>query len=600
MVSPRKMVRRPNKNASTSGAVAVAGRVGCLRRYSTVVFAVVSTAMMTRQLTMISEFHACDYSTGNSDIHSDIPADDSFADMFALSSLFFGNPKHTNTKRPSKSKPGLLLSSSSSKIDKNDDTASDKEKEHATDDDDATDATDDDDDDDDDDTVPSRAWKPFDLAHHPFPCYPPGRNESSALQSTKPCHEGILFQRPTKVGSTTMTNIVLRLAHNRGAALVTEEVRRRSTNTYNNTTYNNTTYNNTTYNNNDHRNSINDDWKNPPRCQYRSNHGQAIQLEYPQRNKDRSFLFSLVRDPTKRAISEFFHFHVSYSQVEPTTANFLKVLRRPQSNNALIRDLTFNSTVPHQMTMEYRHYDQTKRIAESKTKPNPNNQTKRRRRRRRLLAIAEDQRIIHPPPLDYPKIVMDILENYDFIAVMERMDESLVALKLLLGLTIEEILYVKASRSAGSFSNGPIRDGRPCLYLIPSFLTPGIQDFLYTPGANDRWMEYTKGDRLLHRAANQSLNRTIDDVFGRDRFETELREFQNAQHYANAICTAAPALVLSMCDDHGKSVVTDPNRTTTCYIWGEGCDHKCLNERVPHPLPREILEGRTEFRRIAD
>ena len=39
------------------------------------------------------------------------------------------------------------------------------------------------------------------------------------------------------------------------------------------------------------------------------------------RNRQKSFLWSIVRDPTKRYVSDFFHFQVSRRNVEPTLAN---------------------------------------------------------------------------------------------------------------------------------------------------------------------------------------------------------------------------------------------------------------------------------------
>ena len=201
---------------------------------------------------------------------------------------------------------------------------------------------------------------------------------------------------------------------------------------------------------------------------------------------------------------------------------------------------------------------------------------------------------------------------------MERMDESLVALKLLLNLTVEEILYVKPSRTSGSFSNGPRdkeKDWRPCIYLIPSFLTSGMKTYFYgsnTNNSNDdgndgkkgneHWNEYIKGDLLLYQAVNKSLDRTINELFGRELFEKELKQFELAQQYANTICSGksnttttdgsivgGDDLVVPMCDSTGHDVVNDPNRSTTCYIWSEGCDHKCLNEQIPHPIPKEIF-----------
>ena len=72
------------------------------------------------------------------------------------------------------------------------------------------------------------------------------------------------------------------------------------------------------------------------------------------------------------------------------------------------------------------------------------------------------------------KIIGDILEDYNFIAIMERMDESLVVLQMLLNLTTKEILYTRA-RSGGSFPNS--YPPNPCKYILPTFVSPGINEF---------------------------------------------------------------------------------------------------------------------------
>jgi len=408
-------------------------------------------------------------------------------------------------------------------------------------------------------TIPSRTWK---IYEHPFPCHPPGKEEKNQLMIMEPAHEGILFQRPTKVGSTTMTNIVLRLVHNR--ADVEVQKLKNSTNTTSNR-------------------EINQLWKNPSHCKHRAMHGPSINLEYPIRNRKKSFLFSLVREPAKRAISEFFHFVVTAGQKEPTDKNFVSHVIRQGANNFVIRHLTYTNIHPR-MSAEYEIF------LKSFTEQNQN-QTHAPFLTRPWVEATKPAK----PAVNYTEIVQDILEDYDFIAVTERMDESLVAMKLLLGLSVEDILYAKAARSAGSFSNGAPVATRPCFYIIPSFLTTNMNDFFYTPGKNQQWLEYSRGDALLHKAADASLDRTIDEVFGRERFQHELMEFQNALAYAQAICASEPDLILSLCDEGGNSVRHDPNRKTTCYIWGEGCDHKCLNERVPNPIPRAVLDGTQKF-----
>jgi len=405
-------------------------------------------------------------------------------------------------------------------------------------------------------SIPSRTWK---IHEHPFPCYPRGNTKNQQwLQSTEPCREGILFQRPTKVGSTTMTNIVMRLAFNRGEQAVQKELDNLQANSGTNQTSRQSDYLE------QQTQQILRKWKSTAVCEYRSNHGTSIEYEYSQRNKEKSFLFSLVRDPTQRAISAYFHFVVSYYQETPTDENFQRYLNSITAKHNLIRELTLDPKLDDKMKEEFRRYQK-----QWTQKLHP-----------------------QPPSLNYTKIVDDILQNYDFIAVMERMDESLVALKLLLGLSTEEILYAKISRSAGSFDHGPPE--RPCIYLVPSFLSDGMQNYFYHH--NDRWIAYTQGDALLHRAAMKSLDRTIDEVFGRTYFEKELEEFRNALRYAQELCSSEPDLVLSMCDATGIPVdQATNNRSTTCYIWNDGCDHRCLNEIVPNPMPRAILEGIQTF-----
>jgi hypothetical protein len=66
--------------------------------------------------------------------------------------------------------------------------------------------------------------------------------------------------------------------------------------------------------------------------------------------------------------------------------------------------------------------------------------------------------------VNYAHAVQSVLQNYDFIALLERFDESLVVLKMLLDLDFEDILYVK-DRSEGTFTNG--YNDRPCIYILP-------------------------------------------------------------------------------------------------------------------------------------
>jgi hypothetical protein len=69
-----------------------------------------------------------------------------------------------------------------------------------------------------------------------------------------------------------------------------------------------------------------------------------------------------------------------------------------------------------------------------------------------------------PESFNFTDAVQQVLDAYDFIMVTERFDESLVALKMLLNLDFEDILYTR-ERSEGSFTNG--FPDRPCIYIVP-------------------------------------------------------------------------------------------------------------------------------------
>lgn len=147
-------------------------------------------------------------------------------------------------------------------------------------------------------TGPSTTWKPY---PHDFPCLP---GEPTHMLTT-PAHEGLLFQRPVKTGSTSLTSIILRLSYAR-ASIFSEDAPVR--------------------------------W-----CKYRAMHGASRKLDFVHRQRDRSYLLSVVRDPTLKAISRYFHFDVSVGQQVPTDAHFQMIMRRPYNRNDLMQNLMTRS-----------------------------------------------------------------------------------------------------------------------------------------------------------------------------------------------------------------------------------------------------------------
>ena len=237
-----------------------------------------------------------------------------------------------------------------------------------------------------------------------------------------------------------------------------------------------------------------------------------------------SFLWSIVRDPTKRAISEFFHFQVSRAKMEPTETNFLGKLK-------MLPPLPKNF---HKVG----HYGEVLSL-----------ESKRNKRK-----------------MDALDVYKGILESYNFIAVTERMDESLVVLKELLGLKTSDILYLSAKQ------NGGWDDGKAggCVLIQKSYVSPGMHEVF----ESHEWLSKNEYEMALHVAVNKSLDLTIDERIGRNRFEKVLAEYQHLQQLVRRRCEEEAKYP---CTAEGKRRNDDE---TDCY-WGDaGCGFPCIDRVV--------------------
>jgi hypothetical protein len=366
---------------------------------------------------------------------------------------------------------------------------------------------------------PSRVFAKFE---HPFPCFAADKR----LMMEDLTDQGILFQRPHKTGSTTMVGIVLRLAHNRAKIYLNQTER-------------------VLY----------------KRCSHRAMHGRASNMEYGKRDKTRSFLFSIIRDPTKRLISEFFHFEVTAFQKEPTDATFLKKARGAGTYNYYLKELsTRPSPVAKGTSPNLKDFAVSKGFADY-----PSMMQAVNRKTPGTEQIDREMKWFkaHGPDFNGEKMVAEILEDYNFIAVMERMDESLVVLQMLLGLTTREILYTRA-RSGGSFSNG--WQGRPCFYIMPSFVSEGMKEYF----ASEEYQNAIKYDMMVFQAVHKSLDRTIESLG--DEFSKNLAALKRGLKLAQSHCQGR---IRPMCSPGGEPI---PPANRTCYIWAEGCDHDCIDD----------------------
>ena len=264
-------------------------------------------------------------------------------------------------------------------------------------------------------------------------------------------------------------------------------------------------------------------------------------------------------------MSRVFHFDISIHQNEPTAAYIKSNLLNDVHYMTYLRDLGARNYTGRRLNSQEVHGHVRKKLGFPPDKDLEKwMHTEATKEESRHMQRMFRRISIFGPKVTTHEMIADILEDYNFIAVLERLNESLVAMQMLFGLTTREILYTR-SRSAGGYSNG--LKNRPCTYLIPRFDPPAIKRFL----KSDEWHDIIADDLELYMAAHKSLDRTID-ALGREEFNEKLAYFEEALEKATAHCEGR---VRTMCTEDGVPI-PPPNRT--CYIWGEGCDYDCIND----------------------
>jgi hypothetical protein len=289
-----------------------------------------------------------------------------------------------------------------------------------------------------------------------LPCISTEANWRDGSVQNTPSDVGFLFLKAFKTGSSTSLGVNLRMARN---------VARR-------------------------QQQQDDKDNNFEICRSRFDHAWASD-RYANRKVDDSFLWSVIRSPAKRIISQFFHFEVSRHKMEPTDQNFIDYIRSSakQSRNNIVYDYYLGAL----STVRYRPGKSTNTSQKVKT-------------------------------------ANRILNNYDFIGITERMDESVVALSMLNGLALADVIYLKA-KGHGGFDDGGGRQEEVCTYIWPSFVSKGMQAFFQT----EEWKEINHWDSVLYQAANRSLDLTIDQL-GRPEFEQQLVKYQHAKGIVHDRC----------------------------------------------------------------
>lgn len=245
-------------------------------------------------------------------------------------------------------------------------------------------------------------------------------------------------------------------------------------------------------------------------CENSYDHSQGEYFR--DRDIPNSFLWSFVRHPTKRAVSWFFHFVVSRKKIKPTISSFKKYT-----------------------AMQKNYYLKLHKLTDANWK----------------WANKTDQY--------YQNIIDDILQDYNFIGVTERFDESLVVLQKLIGVPMGDLLYFSAK------VNGDYDD--LCHRIQPTNVTAEMTAYL----ASEDWKNKIKWDEALYKAANVKLERTIEKL-GRAGIEKNLATFQSAKKIVGERCQPRAKLP---CDEIG--VKRNANETN-CLFLDSACAYDCIDE----------------------
>lgn len=348
--------------------------------------------------------------------------------------------------------------------------------------------------------VIARAFEPW-PATLPLPCFEPEGDvlDVEVYQETTNATQGFLYMKPHKCASTTAAGINLRISRN---------VAKRAK-------------------------------LNSELCDNRFSHGvygtdyfNAIRARrFSQRQPTKSFLWTILREPTQRYIS-FFFFRRVRNGFDASDQSFIEWLLN--KNPAHYYLCTFKTT----------GFDCSPKSVD----------------------VMKSEASVSELNSTIVDACNDILNEYDFIGVLERFDESIVVLMMLLGLSISDVLFLNG-KVAGGF--GPaVRPDQVCRRIPKSYVSTGMEEFF----ASDAWQRRISSDSLLYQAANRSLDLTIDRL-GKEHVERNVALLRHAKNAVDAHCSER---IIMPCDTEG--VPSRSNNETDCFVRDMGCGMDCLDE----------------------
>ena len=239
-------------------------------------------------------------------------------------------------------------------------------------------------------------------------------------------------------------------------------------------------------------------------CFNRRHHIPAYEsrgLDNHVKNSPKSFLLSIVRDPSSRAISDYMYSSVTMKG--KIGAQYIKGCCRNQFELQGLSGYQAGFMAPGEKLPEYTFWDPKS----PEYIQNP----------KQLLAQLEG-----------------LFDKYDFIGASEKLNESLVILSFSLNLKLTDIAYQTFRNSANEYiQGGGLQNQNQCFKNVSKEVgvTPDVVEFMNSK----EWKARSAGDKLLHEAVLKALDNTIDNVIGREKFQTRLDQFNKLQD-SLAVC----------------------------------------------------------------
>jgi hypothetical protein len=274
-------------------------------------------------------------------------------------------------------------------------------------------------------------------------------------------------------------------------------------------------------------------------------HGNAPSF-FGDRSPTRSFLWGSLRDPASRAMSRIFFERFSKHNKDAKLARDEVILRDLKEDH----DRHYGTVSAGQGGFQTQYLaleDMEEWSTWSKSYPT----------------------LVQRPDL-LEERVQKIVNDYDFLALTERLEESLVVLQLLLGLPLGDILSMSSKVSGESYYFHQTRPKDPgtCVPIQKPFRTPAIEAYV----TSDEWYAANYADYVLYAAANTSLDMTIERL-GKDRLDRSLQQFRHAQNLVAERCRDE---IFPPCSPNGKVQTKKSERN--CYQKDQGCGYRCIDK----------------------